>query len=88
MWLKPSEAEGKVTLSVRERREKKLELYEKQGWRCAQCGCRLHLELGRWNTAELDHIRPQPMGCAKDDRESNLQVLCHRCNAEKGSQRK
>jgi 5-methylcytosine-specific restriction endonuclease McrA len=84
---KPNDMEGKVTLTPDERRLRKLELLNVQHMKCATCGTRLTLKPGFFNSAELDHIKPQPAGCAKDDRDENLQVLCWKCNAEKSSKR-
>lgn len=36
---------------------------------------------------ELDHIKIQPMGCAKDDSDENQQLTCIPCNRKKGSRR-
>lgn len=39
------------------------------------------------NSATLDHIKPQPAGCFKDDRDENLRIICWADNARKGSKR-
>lgn len=87
MFLKPKDLEKKVTLSSKERRVLKYKLCEKQSWRCASCGKYMRIDWGYWNSAELDHRIPEPAGCAKNDAETNLQVLCHECNTAKGSKR-
>ena len=86
-FAKPRDREGKLTLTPVARRQKRLELYCTQGKRCAECGCWMTLTPDCMNTATLDHKRPQPAGCAKDDRDENLQCLCWKCNTEKGSRR-
>lgn len=50
-------------------------VFERDGYRCAQCG-----------TAEdltIDHIYPKSLGGA--DTEDNLQTLCRSCNSRKGA---
>lgn len=85
---KPIHKEQRETKTPAERRAKKIELFYKQGKRCAECDCWMTLTQGFMNSAELDHITPQPAGCSKDDSDKNLQVLCHRCNCcIKGSRR-
>ena len=84
---KPKDREGKITLSPSQRRAKRDTLYVSQGERCASCGCQMTLKPYHFNSAELDHIKPQPAGCAKRDNEDNLQVLCNQCNSKKGSKR-
>ena len=84
---KPSELEGKVTLSTGKRRKKLDELCAKQNMLCAISGKRMTRTQGLWNTATLDHRRVQPAGCKKDDRDSNLQAVCWKENFEKGSRR-
>lgn len=87
MFPKPKAIEGKVTLSVAERRDKRIELCIRQNWRCAYCGTIMSRNQGNFRSPELDHISPEPAGCSKNDVESNLQVLCHACNSQKGSSR-
>ena len=87
MFPKPSEAEGKITLTPRQRRAKRDALYREQKGLCASCKCHMTLMPFHLNSAELDHIKPQPAGCKKDDRDENLQVLCAACNGRKGSRR-
>ena len=84
---KPSQKEGKITLTPRQRRIKRDVLYTEQMGLCAECRCHMTLLPFHLNSAELDHIKPQPAGCKKDDNDDNLQVLCHDCNFRKGSRR-
>ena len=53
-------------------------LYASQNGRCA--GCRYELPL---HVLTIDHIHPQSLGGA--DAMSNLQLVCHTCNAIKGT---
>lgn len=87
MYPKPREIEQKIELTPKQRRAKKFELCRKQKWRCANCNCIVIMDWGYWNSCELDHIVPEPAGCKKNDADSNLQVLCRKCNSEKGSKR-
>lgn len=86
---KPKDVEGKETLTSAERRKKKIELFREQSGLCANPKCfrAMTLEPGYFYSAELDHIEPEPAGCAKRDNDDNLQLLCHECNREKGSKR-
>ena len=84
---KPHQKEHKITLSQAERRKRLDELCEKQHMRCAGCGNRMTREPFRMNSAELDHIKPEPAGCKKNDNPENHQALCHKCNYLKGSKR-
>ena len=84
---KPSQKEGKVALTPAQRRKKKAELFNRQKGRCAKCDCALTWRLGYNNTAELDHVKPEPMGAKKRDNDDNLCVLCWACNRDKGSKR-
>ena len=84
---KPSQKEGKIAMNAKARRLVKFKLFNQQGGKCAKCGVALTRKAGFFNSAELDHINPEPMGCAKNDSEGNHQVLCWKCNQEKGSKR-
>ena len=53
-------------------------LYASQNGRCA--GCQYELPL---HTLTIDHIHPQSLG--GPDSVSNLQLMCHTCNAIKGN---
>ena len=63
------------TLSMK---EKKLILYDIQSGICN--GCRTQF---RSRNLTIDHIKPQSK--VKDDRISNLQLLCSACNSLKGN---
>ncbi len=52
------------------------QLATRYGWRCMRCGGDRCLT--------LDHIKPVSLG--GETVLSNLQILCYRCNREKGSQ--
>lgn len=64
---------------------------ERDGYKCRICGIsRQYLDdkvpgLGEYLRLEIDHIVPIAQGGTSD--ESNLQCLCWRCNAKKGSSR-
>lgn len=85
---KPSEIEGKVTLSPEDRKQLKLGFFVRQKGRCCTCGERMTLEFGYPNTATLGHKNPEPMGAAKRDNPDNiLGAQCFKCNFERGSKR-
>lgn len=84
---KPHQAEGKVTLSPKERAKKRVELYYKQRGICADCGGTMTLQHDRMDSCTLDHIIPEPAGCPKNDADSNLRDVCFQCNSNKGSKR-
>jgi len=88
MILKPWQLEGSETKTPAQKRAKKLELFKKQRGICA-CGCNrpMTLEGGRMDTATLEHITPNKMGCRKNDADKNLAVTRWDCNQKKGSQR-
>lgn len=85
---KPSEAEGKITLSPAQRVEKRRELFNAQGGICAECGRAMVWEMGFMNSCTLDHIVPQPAGAKKRDNPDNLRAICWSDNFVKGSKRK
>lgn len=88
MLLKPHQLEGKVTLTPKQRAQKRWELFEKQCGICA-CGCGRPMcwLQGEMETATLEHIIPEPAGCPKRDNDDNLCVTRYECNMRKGSRR-
>lgn len=88
MLLKPSQIEGKITLTLKERAAKRKQLYYAQGGICA-CGCGrpMLLDAGYFGSATLDHITPEPAGCPKRDNDDNLRAIRWECNSKKGSRR-
>ena len=84
---KPSEIEDKITLTPKQRAAKLQELCARQNWRCANCKREMRMQWGWLDSAELDHRKPEPMGCKKRDNDDNLQALCATCNGIKGSKR-
>lgn len=85
---KPSEIEGKITLSSEDRKRLKLNLFVKQKGRCCTCGEHMTVEGGYPNTATLGHDKPEPMGAKKRDNPENiLGVQCWACNYKRGSKR-
>lgn len=88
MFLKPSQIEGKITLTPKERAQKRFDLFVQQKGICADgCGKPMLLSLGSFDSATLDHIRPEPKGCPKRDNNDNLRVIRWECNMKKGSRR-
>ncbi|KPJ57837.1 MAG: hypothetical protein AMS15_09565, partial [Planctomycetes bacterium DG_23] len=57
---------------------KKLEVFERDEFRCRYCGARLSLY-----TATVDHITPLSKG--GDNSLENLVTSCMKCNAKKGT---
>ncbi len=64
------------------RNEKLLEMFNEQSGFCAYCKQRMDLELGKDNTAEIDHVVPRSVLRSKDiyDMDENLVAACHMCN--------
>jgi 5-methylcytosine-specific restriction endonuclease McrA len=63
----------------------KIKIFERDKWKCQQCGAETPQKLkGTFfdNAPELDHVIPISKG--GDHVESNLQLLCRKCNIEKG----
>ena len=58
-------------------------LCDAQHNQCAACWCYMVMELGRANTATIDHIIPTSRGGRAG--KNNMQVLCWACNNKKGS---
>jgi hypothetical protein len=86
--LKPNQLEGKTTLTPKQRAEKRKELFKKQRGICA-CGCGQQMsdDHGYFSSATLEHVIPEPMGCKKNDNDSNLAAFRWDCNVNKGSRR-
>lgn len=90
---KPGQLEGIVTLTQAQRANKRQELYHRQCGMCAcgpdskGCGRKMSRTVGEMDSAELDHITPQPAGCKKQDADFNLRCVRRDCNSKKGSQR-
>ena len=85
---KPSQREGKITLTPRQRRIKLYRFCEAQGMKCCYCGCSMTIEPYMMNTATLSHRNPEPMGAKKRDNDDNLDgAACFRCNNDRGSKR-
>lgn len=85
---KPSQLEGLITLTTKQRAEKRKALFVKQNGICA-CGCGKPMseEYGRMDSCTLEHIEPQPAGHAKNDRDDNLCATRWDHNVAKGSKR-
>jgi 5-methylcytosine-specific restriction endonuclease McrA len=60
---------------IRGRRKHRSAVMDRDGGKCRKCGSNIRLE--------LDHIVPIAKG-GKSERE-NLQLLCRKCNGEKGA---
>jgi len=58
-------------------------LCDAQHNQCAACWCYMVMELGRENTATIDHIIPTSKG-GRPTSITNTQVLCWTCNNKKG----
>jgi 5-methylcytosine-specific restriction endonuclease McrA len=63
----------RVKLSEQEYKKQSLEIFERQGWRCAKCG--------RLKPLTRDHIRKRSQ--LGGDEESNAQGLCADCHEQK-----
>jgi len=87
---KPRDIEGVVVLTKAQKKALRVKYFVLQGAICG-CGCerRMTLELGRMDTATLEHTVPRSAGCVKnDDPETNLtSVWRWDCNSNKGSRR-
>jgi len=60
-------------------REKRIEIFERDGYRCVICGA----SAKTGTTLEIDHKIPISKGGTSED--ENLQTLCFECNSGKGS---
>lgn len=87
MLLKPHQKEGRITLTAKQRADKREELFIAQSGICLECNEGMTDIPGFMNSVTLDHKTPQPAGCKKDDRDENLRAICWRCNSIKGSKR-
>lgn len=70
------------------RPEKRRRIYERDGWRCVWCTCKVGSSInGRWigvaAPACLDHVLPRERGGS--NHESNLVTSCLSCNAARGT---
>lgn len=54
----------------------RIAVLQRDGWQCRECGARRDLE--------IDHVFPWSRG-GDHTNPDNLEVLCHRCNHEKGA---
>jgi hypothetical protein len=64
----------------------KLKVFERDGWRCLECGVRTPRRLcgtALPNAPELDHIKPLSRG--GDHTYANTRCTCRRCNQRKGA---
>jgi 5-methylcytosine-specific restriction endonuclease McrA len=64
-----------------------VKVFERDGWRCQLCRKKLspkHKGTMRDDAPELDHIIPWAQGGEHSYR--NTQLLCRKCNGEKGAQ--
>jgi len=83
---KPKDLEGKVTLAARKARSQlDLKIIE-QNNKCAICGGEMDAS-SEYYMPTRDHIKPEPAGCAKDDRDENIRAAHWICNYRKGSKR-
>lgn len=87
-FQKPSEIEGIVTLTPKQKAVKRRCLFDLQCGVCA-CGCGrpMSWSVGQMDSATLEHITPRPAGCKKQDADFNLQCFRFDCNSNKGSRR-
>ena len=87
-FAKPKELEGRtLVLSEKQKREQLERKCHAQRGQCYWCGIAMTRDFGHLRTATRDHLKPQPMGCAKDERDSNIVAACWYCNYQKGSRR-
>ena len=57
-------------------------VFERDGYRCVQCGMSNDQHLERWNQRlHIDHIKPLSKGYALT--RDNAQLLCRKCNSSK-----
>lgn len=85
--LKPYQIEGRTQLTkARQKAQLERKIIEQDG-RCYYCGGVMNRIPGDMRCATRDHLKPQPMGCAKDDRDENIVASCWADNYKKGSKR-
>ena len=74
---------------------RRIKVFERDGWKCAYCGCALTLDLiavedregfcttpAGFQRATVDHIIPRSQG--GNHKEGNLTACCGSCNSRKG----
>jgi len=85
---KPHEIEQIVSLTPKQRANKRRELFDQQCGICA-CGCGRPMvwPQGQMDTCTVDHRVIRPAGCKKQDADFNLRALRWDCNVQKGSRR-
>lgn len=59
-----------------------LELFAKQGGKCAACKCKITIESGKFRF-HVDHVNPIARGGSNNP--DNLQLLCRKCNRIKSA---
>ena len=68
------------------KRKLKLKIWERAGWLCHYCGCKLIDPLdchpGHFRKATVDHVIPRARGGGTN---GNLVASCQYCNEQKGS---
>jgi 5-methylcytosine-specific restriction endonuclease McrA len=63
---------------------KRVRIFERDGWRCWYCGTELPKGAARFDKAgTFDHLLPLSRG--GDSTEANLVAACRSCNSQKGS---
>lgn len=68
------------------RRNKRIRIYERDGWKCIWCTCQVvtkHKRANFFRGATLDHFLPRCMGGGNEP--TNLVTSCKRCNDRRGA---